>query len=265
MITSEKGVRYYAKDVKYIGVLKYYFKDYPDIQKKVDRTQYTHESMIKLVKAYHDLVCTSDQVCTIFESKDIHDKYKIKFSPYIGYNYLSDYELYSDFGVNLKNKTSKHYPVIGGQAAIYFPRISQSFSIDLDISVSRLKAREDVESNGSNNPLFSTREASSLVGFLKIGPGYTYYKGKVRPKIEAGFTVIKIFDPKVELTYYQSGAKSDEGEIRSTGSGFYVAAGVDFKIFNNNFIFIKATYDKYVTGINGSNLSYIGGRIGYTF
>ena len=75
----------------------------------------------------------------------------------------------------------------------------------------------------------------------------------------------KIFDPKVTLTYHQTGEKKDEGEIGDNGLGFYLAAGVDIRILNNKFVFIKATYDKYITGIRSADLEYLGARIGYRF
>lgn len=256
-IFTNNGDRY-MKDLKYIGVLKYYFKDHPEIQKEVDQTQYNHESMIKLVKTYHDLVCSSDQVCTVFESKSIHDKYKTKISVYIGYNHFSGYKLNSDHGIFFENKMNKNYPVIGVQTSFYLPRISQLFSLDLDASFSTLKG-EDIGGD-------KTYSISSLVGFLKVGPGYTSYKGRVRPIVQTGFTVLKIFEPTIEITDLESGTKDNYlGEIKSTGLGFYLSVGIDIKTGNDSFVFIKATYDKYFTDIKNSNLSYFGARLGYTF
>ncbi|MFV0538980.1 MAG: hypothetical protein ACK5M3_16680 [Dysgonomonas sp.] len=256
-IFTNNGDRY-VKDLKYIGVLKYYFKDHPEIQKEVDQTQYNHESMIKLVKTYHDLVCTSDQLCTVFESKSIHDKYKTKISVYIGYNHLSGYKLNSENGVFFENKMDENYPVIGVQTSFYLPRISQLFSLDLDASFSTLKG-EDIGRDKTYN-------ISSLVGFFKVGPGYTSCKGRVRPTVQTGFTLLKIFDPAIEITDHESGTKDNYlGEIKSTGLGFYLSAGIDFKTVRDSFLFIKVTYDKYFTDIKNSNLSYIGARIGYTF
>lgn len=261
LITTDR-VSSYVKDMKYIGVLKYHFKDYPEIVKMADQTQYTHESMIKLVKAYHDLACTSDQTCIIYESKALRDKYKIKISAYIGYNNLNNYELYSSNDVDFKDIMDKYYPIFGAHISFSLPRVSQSFSFDLDVSLSSLKGKKEYYSGG--DPI-STQEINSLIGFIKAGPGYTYHKGRVRPTIEVGITVAKAFDPKVKMTLHQSGIKKDNGEIWSTGTGFYAAAGVYIKVFKDNFMFVKATYDKYATGILESNLNYLGARIGYTF
>ncbi len=261
-LITKDGSSSYVKDQKYIGALKYHFRDYPQIIEMADKAQYTHESMIKLEKAYHDLACTSGQVCIIFESKDIHEKYKIRISPYIGYNNLSSYEMFNNGEHIFEDQMNEHYPVIGAQMSFCLPRISQSFSLDLDISLSSLKGREEYLSGGK---LISSHEINSLVGFVKAGPGYTYHKGRIRPTLEGGFAIVKIFDPEIDMYLYQSDVEKEAGAIDDFSVGFYIAAGIKVKVFGDNFVFIKATYDKYASVPGQVHLGYLGARVGYTF
>lgn len=253
----------YVTDYKYIGILKLYFKNQPEILKKVDKTTYDHQSMIKLVKEYHDLVCTPDQACIIFESKNIKDALIIKYSIYAGYNYLSGYKILTRYNIDFDGLMDKNYPVIGGQVSLNVPRLSKSINFDLGISLSSLKGEKKYYNN--NNELARTFKINSLVGFLKLGPSYTYHKGIIRPTVGAGIALVKIFDPNVILNVYKSDEEKKDYNISSTALGLYLSAGIDVKIANKGFVFIKATYDKYITSIKNLDQTYVGARIGYTF
>lgn len=264
LVSTEKTTGY-KTDFRYMGILKLHYKDYQKIVNMVDLTEYTHESMIKLVKAYHDLVCTPDQSCIIFESKFIRAKYKLKFSAYAGYNNLSSYQLYSTStgGLEYNAKMDKTYPVIGVQTSLNFPRPAQSFSLNLDISLSSIKGDIKASSYGYR---LNTNTINSLVGFMKLGVSYTYYKGIIRPTISIGPAFVNIFDSNIEyIDYNTSSTKVLDGKISHAGLGGYLSAGVDIKVFKDSFIFVKATYEKYFTDLTKSQLTYFGGRIGYTF
>jgi hypothetical protein len=85
LLNSE--VEIYKDDVKYvhykneyIGMIKIIFKDCPEIRTEINKSEFSHESLINLTKDYHNYVC-KDKACIIYD-KDI--KLKTSISCIVG-------------------------------------------------------------------------------------------------------------------------------------------------------------------------------------
>jgi hypothetical protein len=58
---------HYKKE--YVGDLKYYFKDCPEIYKEIETTPFNSKPLINIAKEYHERTCKTGD-CIIFEDKD---------------------------------------------------------------------------------------------------------------------------------------------------------------------------------------------------
>lgn len=259
---ADKGI-YYGTDTKYKGFLKYQFKDYPEIAKMTDDTDFSHKSMIKLVKAYHDQTCESEEECVVFAGKGAQSSIKVKFSAYAGINYISSFEVAQMILVERDFTATKVTPVVGAQVNLYLPRLSNSVSFFADLSLSNLKGESKKVTNSSDNIL----SFSTLVASLKGGFRYTYPKGKIRPMVEGGATYTGLFNKDLDFENNLTGAKDvRENQLAKGYLGIYLGAGVDFKLAKENFIFCRVVFEKnwYSTG-SSHQVDIIGVRAGYTF
>ncbi|MCG8702095.1 MAG: porin family protein [Bacteroidales bacterium] len=58
IIYSEQGSRHAINKKEYIGVLKYQFKEVPELDTQIENSEFTHKSLVKLTKKYHDATCS---------------------------------------------------------------------------------------------------------------------------------------------------------------------------------------------------------------
>jgi opacity protein-like surface antigen len=71
------GNNYTKYDKKYIGVLKYLFKDTPEIAGRVENAKFSPGSLIKISEDYHNLICP-DENCTVFKGNGKEFKMGLK-------------------------------------------------------------------------------------------------------------------------------------------------------------------------------------------
>lgn len=77
-----EGEQYMEHSNQYKGVLKYDFRDCPEIIRQVNRTEFNKKSLINIAKEYHEFVC-KDQDCIVYE-KEFSEKRKLKYGLEIG-------------------------------------------------------------------------------------------------------------------------------------------------------------------------------------
>lgn len=254
---------YYGEDTKYKGFLKYQFKDYPEVAKMTDKTDFSHKSMIKLVKAYHDQTCDSEEECVIFSGKGKQSTIKVKFSVYGGVNYISSFKVADISGLNREFTVTKMAPVVGAQMNFYLPRFSNSMSVFIDLSMSNLKG----EYSRVETEYDYTLKMNTLVFSTKMGLKYTYPQGRFRPMIEGGVTYTALFNGNLDHVNNKTGATSKrENQLRKGCLGVYFGAGVDFKLTKENFVFCRLSYEKDWYALRYSHgAELIGAKVGYTF
>lgn len=264
------------KDTKYKGALIYLFKDYDSMKSSAERAEFNQKSMIDIAKKYHNEVCTTGEECIVFENTNPDDSgIRVKLSAYLGLQ-LFTYKI-ADYFENLHNSTSIA-PAIGGQINLYNPRWSKSFSLLADISFSRFEKKHfkilappEEFGTGRANRIYDYK-GFSFSG--KVGFKYTYPKHQFRPSIEAGFSSLFMFGESGTLTYeYQNtttNTVSNEYKLRSNYYGYYVAAGLDYNLQKDNFLFIRLSYEGYIQNDKlqsnfKDNLSVPQIKLGYTF
>jgi len=81
-IVDENGTQLIRESNQYRKVLRYLFKDSPEIANKITYTKYKQNSLIYLVKEYHKNICNKDDYLDYSKLKDK----TIFIEPYIGIN-----------------------------------------------------------------------------------------------------------------------------------------------------------------------------------
>jgi hypothetical protein len=230
-VYSERdGKVYTTKSQRYIGVLKYAFADAPNISSRISSTSFTHESLIKVTKQYHDYVCEEEQ-CVVYK-KDVR-KGKLNVMPLIGYS-ISGFNPKSSAipdGFSFDNSKSVAFGVgIDWKAAWLNEKLS--------IFSSLIFCDDQYIGIHDNYRWNRTYDAYSSTMSLNLALKYTYPKGKIRPTFYAG--TLSVFELDNELSYveeYPSESREfDLSERYSFGiqSGIVFGAGIDFPVGKNN-------------------------------
>ena len=181
---TQSDGRTFKKEVKrYIPTLHYVFRDCFGIQDKIDRAPFTHKGMVDLVKAYHGMMCNNEEDCIEFVAKADKPKIHVAVTPYIGLQKYTSHDDLKEYG-----KPVLTY-LVGVNAAVSCPRWINSLSLVVDLSVSKLSAKD-------------TRRKSDYSSILlsgKFGGGYTFPRGAVRPFIGAGAVVCGFLSAKYKI------------------------------------------------------------------
>ena len=263
------------KDLQYKRDIILLFHTVPDLVEEAKKIDFTQESMIAIVKDYHDLTCKTGEACIVFEGAPDKKYWRFKFSAYAGIYMLSASFRLSDMYHPLQNNLMM--PAVGLQINVYIPRLSKSLSTQFDFSISY----------GNNRTGYSylRRLPSGIfelekkyidykiyAGFLQMSEKYTYHKGIVRPFVEVGVGFMVELEPR---PYNDSAPKiwrSEEEfgnmlESRPYDSSFVTGVlhggvGLNFQITANSAIFLSVTCDILLRTISG----YIPAlKLGYTF
>ena len=261
-----------VKDNKYVGQIRYLFKDYQPIAQKADKLKFDQKSMMSVVEEYHNEVCTTGESCIVFQNEHPDDKGLIsKISVYTGFQ-ISNYKFYTtNFGKGSFITGNNLSPVLGVQLNILNPRWwPKPFSIQLDVAFSKFQSGipngvmryvRDVtdEIRPYTDASGKVTSYKVLASSFRLGVKYTYPKYKIAPTMEAGVDYTKL-----------GGVLVKYGMLRSYLFGYYIAVGADYKIKISHAIFIRLVYENYS---NSDGLQYYGNdkinmpqmKIGYTF
>jgi len=266
----ENGLVY--EDSRYIRMIRYLFHDYQPIVQKADKLKFNQESMIDVVKEYHNEVCTTGESCIIFQNEHPDDKGIIaKISVYTGLqlsNYaFFNYRIYQPVTYTGSNVS----PVFGAQINLMNPRWSKSFSVQFDVSLSQFKGdmpdkiMRYVGAGHKDDVSEYTNEYGKLTSYkvlassFRLGVKYIYPKYRIAPTAEAG------------AAYTQLGGELAKQQIlRSNFFGYYLAVGADYRIRTSQAIFIRLVYENYplhdaAQGFGDDKISMPHIKIGYTF
>ena len=251
------------KDYRYTGQIRMLFQDYQPIVKKSDKLKFNQKSMIGVVEEYHNEVCTTGESCIIFRNERPDDEgIRSKISVYGGLQ-LSNYffhTYYIKIGYYPANNIS---PLLGAQVNWINPRWSNSFSLQLDASLSQFKGDIPKKAPRYTNddlgfPVIRATSYEALASSLRAGVKYAYPKYKLSPTAEAG----------IACTYLKEGKGNHL--LRPFHYGYNLAVGADWRIKTSHAVFVRLVYEDYPFSDamqkyqkDKINLSYV--KIGYTF
>ena len=255
------------EDTKYVGLLRYYFRDSsPTILKLIDKSKFYQKSMIKIAKQYNDENCLNpgQSSCIVFEN-DSPDKFglQLKFSAYTGIqNGTYSGHLY---------EASTTFPLIGAQVYINNPRWSKSLGAILDLSFSKIE-KESPQLKSKTTSSYNILKYDMYNMSAKLGLRYTYSKYRLRPSIEGGLSTIYIIKNESTKSYWNKETVIyEEGyDPRKFHIGWYIGAGLEYNIVKDQFIFIRFNYDKhnkadYMQDNSKDYISIWQVKVGYTF
>lgn len=253
----------YVTDKKYIGLLKYVFRDAESVTKEVEKKGFNRANMIELTKDYHDKMCTSGEKCIIF-TNDYKKKFiKFGFGIYGGLQ-LTEYS-FKYTRQSFLNSTKSLNPSIGGMLSINSPRLMKSLSLIIDASLTNIKGEGDY----SNGPDFYEKYTiNSLAAATGIGLKYTYSERKLRPTIEAGVgysvfvTNSNSFCIEIKTPSGTTSETTHYFRIPINYYGYNCGIGLDYKANAKHLIFFKLLYNKLID--RNGKISGIQLKIGYT-
>ncbi|NDW17302.1 hypothetical protein D0T53_00040 [Dysgonomonas sp. 216] len=250
----------YVPDIEYRNILKNSFMSNVSDTSLIDDLKFSQQSMIDFTKKYHEEVCTTGELCITYEEKNTDRSYaKFKISAYTGLSF-NKYKLKV-----LDKNIEQTSPVLGAILEVSEPRLSQSFSVLLDLSVTRIEGNVK-KSNYSDNINYK-----STIGSFRMGVRYRYPKFKLQPTAELGFIYSKMFEGKIKgLSAHYGVIEYPDYEIRTGFVGIYGGIGVDYNINKDSFLFLRFTAESY--GKRDSNelneedmLNMPQLKLGYTF
>lgn len=193
---SIDGVDYARKSKLYVGQMKANFGDCPELQSKLDRAQFSHNSLIQLTSEYHDYVCDGEK-CIIYEKP--LPVIRVTGGPYVGFIRSSlDFPSYEgsdmDFNSDASYKWYHYYTfqkqtdlVLGLRFRFTLPRASEKLALIFLAEYSQSEYSAYTEDQ-TNPGLLIQMTANAHVSTLNIMTGiqYTYPKGRIRPSLAIG-------------------------------------------------------------------------------
>ena len=256
-------------DNRYKGIMTYVFKDDLPLATKTGKAKFDRRTMIEFTKEYHDQMCESGEKCIIFEN-DYKKKFtKFDFTAYSGVetnDLKMDYNNYNYY-YNFSNIRSVS-PVLGMEMDISSPRFMKSVSLVMDLNFSDFAGTTDYT---YSNSIYYRYHFSGVKSNFHYGIKYTYYKGKIRPTLEAGFSANYLFNLKSTFKknyVYRGEPTSDlisENELlpSTTLTGYFAGIGLDYLLKNQHFIVARFLYS-INTSVYDSNKTYQL-KLGYRF
>ncbi|MDR3350642.1 MAG: hypothetical protein LBN98_03195 [Prevotellaceae bacterium] len=160
-----KDKEYIRPSVLHYGILYYMTKEAPQLEESIRKIKIpNHPGLIKLAKNYHEIVCSSDEKCIIFERP--LPLFKIKAEAVAGYyRLLRNDDFY----------TKKQYYFYGAKIYFWMPRSSENMYFKTGF----LYAADALRTIASG-----TRKENIIKIPLQFE--YLYPKGKFRPSFAGG-------------------------------------------------------------------------------
>ncbi len=243
MVTKEStelkdGV--YSKDLKYDGQLRYLFKDYVPEYYKTKPIRFDQSTIIGMAKSYHEAVCTTGEQCIVYENKNPDaEVLKMKFTAYLGFTTFDYFVNSINYQTGSGVMSDNFCPVLGLQMNVFYPRLSNSISLHLDLSYTQFSTNKTF--------IYQSYEAESKGNLMisKFGLKYKYPKYKLRPFFELGAGYM--FSLNSESTIYKYihnyFVESQDYTIRKSYTIIYGGVGVEYKLKTENALFLRFTYD----------------------
>jgi hypothetical protein len=232
------------KDNRYVGMLKYIFKDFEPVVQNAEKVQFTSKDMIRITEQYHEANCTTGEECINFlNTKPNYDPVTLKFSVYVALQSFNiQHKVVDIYGNNATKTVSFTSPAIGVQMDFGFPRQSGSWSVPVNLFLVNIHKSLDGKDIRLN-----------LIP-VQIGVKHTFLTDKkIQPSVGFGFTAAAF-------------AVSDDKEFDYTlfGAGAYLSAGVSYFYNKKNAVFLEFGLNSKMPGSEFSLLKNII-KAGFTF
>jgi hypothetical protein len=196
VVFNVDGSDYARKSNLYVGQMKATFGDCPEIQPKLDKARFSHNSLIQLTGEYHDYVCDGEK-CIIYEKRQ--PVIQVSGGPYAGIiSSRIDFPSYggtdTDFNFDASYKWYHYYTfpkqtdmIMGLRFNFTLPRASEKLGLIFLLEYSQSDYSANTEEQ-TNPGLLTQMEANAHLSALNTMTGiqYTYPKGRIRPSFAIG-------------------------------------------------------------------------------
>ena len=196
----------------------------------------SRKTLVKVVRDYHNDVCTDGSSCMVYEYKEESDKVKAHFKAFAGYAY------YSKEKTDHQHFREENYPgstyEIGLGLELDLERIMKGFSAELGFAFTpKYESSHDVNSDAYYRGNYYSEYEKSIIT-LSLGVVKRFGNGKIQPLVRGGGFVVVHLDAKERYTYDRGDRPDiifdkDTYDI-SWGStihmGAYLGAGVQMAI-----------------------------------
>jgi len=281
IVNNKTGKTYIMDDIQYKWTVNNIFKESKSVLKDVNKMSFNKNKMINITKKYDAEMCKPGEECIEFETKP--DKYvKAKVSIYAGMQIqtykmgkrvlMNDLDYLTNIDPDLLPVLNSFSPTFGAQLNLSVPRWNKSLGLLLDFSLAQFKDKQEREKEEYINQFlrkhFSQTTIDGWIGSCKLGGKYTFHnKGLFKPVIEGGFDANIMF---ASSYFYRTitNTASVHSSVFSNNSilyGFFLNAGVDYLLKNNNAIFFRVAYSSCYYPEFNDNLSSLQFNMGYTF
>jgi hypothetical protein len=153
-IRTKDDISYFYESTNHIGLLKYYMKDAPGIESRINRIKEPeHRNLIKLAEVYNNKVCPG-QSCIIFEQKS--QSINLAFEVFTG---LVKFRGDNEF-----------IPEAGGFIHVAAPRVNEKLYFKTGLIYQKL----------------SGKNSNAVVYKIPMQLEYIYPTGKLKPRVSAG-------------------------------------------------------------------------------
>ena len=202
------------QDFHYKGIVRYLFGEHETIERQINNLDFSHRTMINIVREYHDLTCPIGEECIIFETRETRNYFtKPKFSIYGG---ILSLLLRSGF---MDNSIEATAPMIGGRLNIFAPRIDNNLSFQVDLGLARIA---------------DLQQSTYYLVPTQVGLKFAFFEHKIRPTVGGGTSFLYVREiyktPTTNLIYH------------SLLMYFYLSLGVEFHISDKHAIFVDVEY-----------------------
>ena len=150
----------------------------------MDDNNMSRKKLVKVVRDYHNDVCTDGSKCIVYEYNDKADKAKTHFKAFAGYAH------YATEMVDLQQNKDMNYPgstyEIGVGVEIELERIMKGLSIELELALTpKYKSSQDLKVfSFHKNATHFTYEKTILTPSL--GAVKSWGQGKIQPIVRGG-------------------------------------------------------------------------------
>lgn len=268
LVKNTQNLNVYRRPSKrYIGILKVFFKDCPEVKIKIEKINYNERDLEKLVNEYNK--CRGQESIVY---KKLKPKFRAEFGFFFGLSSLNiNYK--HDFlnPLFFTDKSSNTSSLFGGFTEIYMPRFSERVSFYTGVFFSENKLSES--ENNSKYGINTLEKVNTNLKRLKIplGVRYTFPKKKITPFFTIGLSNYINFNSTTSWSSEKEIGNTAYTTIKNyktnnTAFGYFISIGAKKKITKKLNFFVDLVYDNSLMTDKITTSVPIGSRdIGYQY
>ena len=222
---DDEKVKLQEKKEQY-GKVKNLLKDSWNAVQDMNEKDMSRTKLVKVVRDYHNDLCTDGRTCMVYEYKVESEKAKTHFKAFAGYAYYS-HEKTVNQDLEDENYSGSTFEFgLGLETDI--ERFMKGGSLEIGLAYSpKARFEHDVMVIGGYEPSHTEYEKSRLT--ISLGMVKRFGKGKIIPLVRVGGFYVLHFGNK-ETRYYKSRQVVDQTWSNTNHAGVYLGAGVQMQI-----------------------------------